>query len=176
MDFVLKKELEKDNLIYVDIIRPKNINEIRKIGNSNKLIIIKCSNEDFNRAALENRNIDILLGSELIFSKDFVHFRASGLNQVLCKLAKKNDIAIGFSFSELINFEKKEVLLGRFMQNVVLCRKYKIRMIIGSFALKYNEIKNKSELMSFGKVIGMNGIEIKQALNFKKKEKSISIK
>lgn len=176
MDFVLKKELEKNDLIYVNITTPKNVNEVKKMGTSSKIVIVKNSNEDINRATLENRNVDILLGSELIFAKDFVHFRASGLNQVLCNLAKKNDIAIGFSFSDLINSQKKEVLLGRMMQNVLLCRKYKLKIVIGSFALKENEIKNKSELMSFGKVICMNGAEIKQALNFKKKENPIIIK
>jgi len=176
MDFVLKKELSNSSLIYVNLIETKNTKDLRKkIESSGGLIVIKGANDDINRAALENRRTDILLNPENESEKDFIHFRNSGLNQVLCKLANKNKTAIGFSFSILMNSEKKELVLGRMMQNVFLCRKYKVKMVLGSFAKKENEIKNEKELMSFGKVIGMNGKEIKEGLNFRKKEKNIMI-
>lgn len=176
MDFVLKKELENSNLVYVDLIAPKSISDLRKMNYEKKqLIIVRGGNDDINRAALENKKIDILLGPEFNKEKDFIHFRNSGLNHVLCKLAKKNEVSIGFSFSDLMNSNVKEKVLGRIMQNVFLCRKYKVKIVLGSFALKENEIKNRSELISFGKVIGMNGKEIKEALNFTKKEEKIKI-
>jgi RNase P/RNase MRP subunit p30 len=74
-----------------------------------------------------------------------------------------------------MNSDTKELVLGRIMQNVFLCRKYKVKMVLGSFARKENEIKNEKELMSFGNIIGMNGKEVKEGLNFKKKEKNIRI-
>ena len=177
MDFVLKRDLENPslNLVYVDLIFAKKPYEARKIGNSKQIIVIKGINDDVNRAALENKYIDVLLNPGFFNEKDFMHSRNSGLNQVLCKLAKKNDIAIGFGFSDLIHFEKKEILLGRMMQNISLCRKFKVKMVLGSFANKDIEIKNKNELMSFGKIIGMDGREIKESLNFKKKEEKIRI-
>ncbi len=175
MDFVLRKEFSDNNRVYVDLVSPKKISEVKKISPSNKIIVIKTTNDDISRSCLENKNIDILLGLESCNSRDFIHYRNSGLNQVLCKLAKKNNVAIGFSFNDILNNEKKEIVLGRMMQNVMLCRKYKLKIVIGSFASKDIEIKNKSELMSFGKVIGMNGSEIRQSLNFKKKEGLIKI-
>ena len=176
MDFVLKRDLENFNLLYVDLIFAKKLGDIRKLGKTNKLLVVKGINDEINRAALENKNVDILLSPGLFNEKDFIHSRNSGLNQVLCKLAKKNDIAIGFSFSDLMNFDKKEILLGRMMQNVGLCKKFKIRTVLGSFATKYIEIKNKSELMGFGRVLGMDGKTIKESLDFKKKENLIKIK
>jgi ribonuclease P/MRP protein subunit RPP1 len=176
MDFVLKKELSNSSLVYVNLIEAKNPNELRKkINSANGLVVVNGSNDDLNRAALENRRTDILLGPENERERDFIHFRNSGLNQVLCKLANKNKIAIGFSFSDLMNSDTKELVLGRIMQNVFLCRKYKVKMVLGSFARKENEIKNEKELMSFGNIIGMNGKEVKEGLNFKKKEKNIRI-
>ena len=175
MDFVLKKELERADLTYLDLITVTKPNLIRRIGYSNKILAVKSSNDEVSRSALENKNIDILLSSELSNQKDFIHFRNSGLNQVLCKIAKKNNVALGFSFSDLINSEKKELILGRMIQNVSLCKKYKVRMVLGSFANKDIEIKNRSELMSFGKILGMNGNEINHALNFKKKEEKVKI-
>jgi len=174
MDFVLKKEFECPGLMYINLITANNIKELRKkIDSANNLIVVKGNSDEINRAALENKRTDILLSPEYGREKDFIHFRNSGLNQVLCKLANKNKIAIGFNFSDLINAEKKEIILGKMMQNVILCRKYKVKIVIGSFANKKNEIKNRSELMSFGKVLGMNGKEVKEGLNFKKKEKAI---
>lgn len=176
MDFVLKKELENSNLDYVDLITAKNSSELRKkIDSKQGLRIIRGGNDEINRTALENKRTDILLGPEYNREKDFIHFRNSGLNHILCHLAKKNEAAIGFNFSDLMNSRNKEIVLGRMMQNVFLCRKFKVKMILGSFATKENEIKNRSELMSFGKVLGMNGKEIKDGLNFKKKEEKIKI-
>jgi len=176
MDFVLKKELANSNRVYVEIITPKKPSDLRKnMDNRGGLVVVAGGNDEINRAALENKSIDILLGPEFSREKDFIHFRNSGLNQVLCKLAKKNDVAVGFSFNYLMNSKNKELVLGKMMQNISLCRKYKLKMVLGSFASKEMEMKNKSELMSFGKVIGMNGKEIKDALNFKKKEAKIKI-
>ena len=175
MDFVLKKELENSNLTYIDLIITTKPNLIRKIGFSNKIIGVRGVNDEISRAALENKFVDFLLTSEITDQKDFIHSRNSGLNQVLCKLAKKNNVAVGFSFSDLVNSDKKELILGRMMQNISLCRKYKLKIVLGSFALKETEIRNKSELMSFGKILGMNGNEINSALNFHKKEDRVKI-
>lgn len=173
MDFVLKKELETSNLVFISLNQIKKPSEVKKLNNLDRLVIARGLNEESNRAILESKSVDILLSPESISERDFIHFRNSGLNQVLCKLAKKNDIAIGFDFGFLIRSGKKETLLGRMMQNVILCRKYKLKIVLGSFASNSNEIRNKSEIMSFGKVIGMNGKEIKEALNFRKKEEMI---
>ena len=169
MDFVLKKELSNFYLVYVNVLTPKKFNEARNFNYSKNIVVVKSHDEEISRASFENKNVDIFI-PESSNDKDFIHFRKSELNQVLCKLAKKNNIAIGFGFSYLVNSEKREILLGRMMQNVFLCRKYKLKIVLGSFANKDIELRNKSELMSFGKVIGMNGNEIKQSLNFRKKE------
>jgi len=131
--------------------------------------------EGSDRKFFEDKNVDIILSPEKEVEKDTFNSRNSGLNQVLCNLANKNNIAIGFSFNEIIHSKNIPNTLGRMMQNVFLCRKYKLKTVLGSFANKDIEIKNKSELMSFGKVIGMNGNEIKQSLNFRKKEDLIKI-
>ncbi len=176
MDFVLKREIENSNRLYVEVINAKTPSELRKkTENFKGLVVVNGGNDEINRAAVENKKTDILLSPELGRERDFIHFRNSGLNQVLCKLAKKNEIAIGFSFNYLLNSKSKELVLGKMRQNVVLCRKYKIKTVLGSFASREIEIRNKSELMSFGKVIGMNGKEIKEALNFRKKEEKIMI-
>ena len=68
----------------------------------NDFKIVLGGNDKQNRAAVENKNLDILLSPEIIRGRDFMHSRDSGLNQVLCTLAYKNNIAIGFNFSDVL--------------------------------------------------------------------------
>src|SRR3989338_8228398 len=85
------------------------------------------------RSTIERKEADVVYDFENNLRGDYLHHRASGLNQVLCKLAEKNGIAIGFSLSSIICSGKKSVLLGRIRQNIRLCRKYEVKMVIGSF-------------------------------------------
>lgn len=120
-----------------------------------------------NRRAVESKDVDILLSPEKTRGKDFMHSRDSGLNQVLCKLAKKNDVAIGFNFNDVLNGRNRGLIIGRMMQNVRLCRKYKNKMIIISGANNIDELKAAKDMVSFGIVLGMTPGEAKKALNFK---------
>jgi len=82
--------------------------------------------------------------------------RRSGLNQVLCKLAAKNNVAIGFDFSYLLNSSGKERarILGRMSQNVRFCKKYKVKMVFSSFARNKYELRSENYLKIFSKILG----------------------
>ncbi len=120
----------------------------------------------FNREVIESSAIDILLSPERGVKKDSFHHRNSGLNNVICRLAKRKKIAIGFSFNEvLINKgAKRAEIIGRMMQNVRLCRKYQLRMVLGSFAKNKWQMRLKNDLISFGVVLGMHQKEAIEAL------------
>jgi len=140
--------------IYINKDKPKKINDlVMTFGTKN------------NRSVVEKINIDILISPEKEVKRDSLHHRNSGLDQIICRLAKKNRIAIGFSFSSILNSKNPGELLGRMMQNVRFCRKFKVRMILGSFANNEFELRNKAVLAAFGACIGMSGKEIKKALD-----------
>jgi RNase P/RNase MRP subunit p30 len=141
--------------------------------NREKIIIIRSTNDLVNRKALESKHIDILLDPHIGKRKDFIHHRNAGLNQVLLKFAKQNKIAIGFSFQSVLESKKRAKLIGRMMQNIKLCRKYKIPMVIGSFSAKENQ-RNFKDIQSFFKILGMKGKEynneyIKKKLDYKRR-------
>jgi len=138
-----------------------NIQEKKK---QKQLVIVEGG--ILNRFILEQKDADILVNPEKGIQKDFLHSRNSGLNQVLCKLARQNNVAIGFSFSEILHSEKEQraELFGRMMQNVRLCRKYNVRMVLGSFAKNEFELRSKDSLISFGIFLGMRPEEAKRAL------------
>jgi len=163
--------LNYSKLYHVKILRPKNQKELRKQKNQ-EINIIEPVNNSIARTALETKKTDILLSPEKHAKKDFMHQRDSGLNHILCKLAKKNKIAVGINFSELLNEKHLEKRLGRIMQNIKLCRKFKIPLVLASFANNRYEQRNPKDLELFAQVIGMTPTQAKISLNFKKQEKT----
>lgn len=132
-------------------------------------VIMKGGSDNANRAALENKRVDILLSPERGRKDDFINCRNSGLNQVLCALARKNEIAIGFNFCDILNSKERDKLMGRMMQNIKLCRKFKVKMVFGCFTENEWEKREKIDLFAFAQVLGMSPGEAKGALDFKRK-------
>ena len=162
----------------IDIVfcpNPRTDLGFHKVLHAKQFHIIEAVSEEKNRKAVENKQVDILVAPERAGKKDRFTQRDSGLNHVLCALAKQNDVAIGFSFSDLLNSSHRSMLLGRMLQNVRLCRKYKVRMVVASFAKDPKEMRSAYDLLAFGQVLGMTPKEAKQALSFQKKRRAIKI-
>ena len=134
--------------------------KIDKIKGKYQFIIVLGGSNEANRNALENKDIDILLNPEREKEKDFMHYRNSGLNQVLCKIAKENGKAIGINFSEIKKMKGKKDAekLGRILQNIRLCKKYKVPIILASFAKNAKELVHSAELKSFARTLGIDKI------------------
>ncbi len=132
------------------LVEPRNM---QKAKQAHALAICTASREAIERGA------SIVFGFEQDDRKDHTHFRSSGLNQVLCKLAKEKGVAIGFSFSSILNSfgQKRAILLGRMMQNITFCRKYKTPMWLASFATTPYDMRAKAEIESFFKQLGFTG-------------------
>ena len=135
--------------------------------------IVEGGTEEKNRKAVEDKSTDILLSPERYSQNDKLSSRNSGLNQVLCQLAHDNKIAIGFSFAELLNSKEKSKVIGRWAQNIRLCRKYKVKMVLASFANNKWEMRSPKDLFSLAITLGMTGKEANEALNFKRKQADI---
>jgi len=133
------------------ILTEKNFNKLRNQvkNNKDKEIIFTSEDDDLNRKVLEKLEIQILL-INLKNKKDYQKQRNSGLNQVLAKITKKNNIKIGINFDELILSKNKEKIISRIIQNIELCNKYKIQI---KFISKNKQ--NSYNLKSLGLVLGM---------------------
>jgi len=128
------------------------------------MIIISNGSYNFNRNNLESKKNIILVNVEKNKSKDFMKYRNSGLNQVLCRIAKKNNNAIGISFNEILNSENRQELLGRIMFNIKLCNKYNVKMYICNSIKKKEEIRNDIDLKALASVLGLQNAGIKRFL------------
>lgn len=125
---------------------------------SKKIVFAKGSRENIERGA------HVLFDFEIEDRQDFLHHRASGLNQVLCNLMKKNGSFLAFNFSSILNADstKQAVILGRMQQNIKLCRKYKIPMLVFSFAEYYFQLRSSVDLRSFFLELGMHPKEFSE--------------
>ena len=159
LSFVQDRVIEKFLGIETELISVIDIplKDLRKeIMNKKGLVIVQGGDLEINRFVVENMKVDILLSPEKNSKKDLMFSRRSGLNQVLCKLAAKNDVAIGFDFSYLLNSSGKEqsIILGRMKQNVKFCKKYGVKMIFSSFARDKYELRSEDYLKIFARILG----------------------
>ena len=148
----------------VFIISPVNINKASK---QSKGLIAKSSDKD--RIMVENKKLRIIYSFEQQARKDYLHQRASGLNHILCVLAEKNNVAIGFSYGDLIGSSKEQspIIKGRMMQNIRLCQKYKNKTIIASFSENPFRLRPFHDLASMFRLMGMNDYKIKESFSYR---------
>jgi RNase P/RNase MRP subunit p30 len=76
------------------------------------------------------------------------------LNHILCKSAKESNVTIGFSLSSILNAKNEHVALGRMMQNIKMCRKFRVKTIIASFAQKPFDMRSVHDLRSLFEILG----------------------
>lgn len=160
----------------IEIIKVKIYTKINELKNTNPFAIFKGDIDTIRKLA-EQKKIQYVTDLEDNEFKDNLNFANSGLNQVMCRLLAKNNIVVCFNFSLILNSNSLEgaKLLRRMMQNVRLCRKYKVKMLISSFAKNEYELRSRYSLKSFGLVIGMNPKEAKYAVNYLEKLKSSNV-
>jgi RNase P/RNase MRP subunit p30 len=150
---------KKDSKNYNGIlIKNQSVDMMRRIidksQNFFKEIIVLGMNDEINRACLEHKKTTALASPEYNRKKDYNNYRNSGLNQVLCKIAKQNNKTIIENFSDLNTAKKsKALILGRMLQNVRLCKKYKVKFILTNVTNKVEELKSNYEFENFKKII-----------------------
>jgi ribonuclease P/MRP protein subunit RPP1 len=113
-----------------------------------------------NRAAVETKEVDILTHPE--------HGRYDcGMNHVMAKLAKRNNVAIEINFREILISDKKtrSRILANMRDNVALAKKYKMSIISCSGAISHWEIKDPLCISSIANEFGMGLKEAKNSIS-----------
>lgn len=104
--------------------------------------------------------------------RDFMHHRGSGFNHVMARFAAEKGVHLGFSFRSVLNAlpVQRAQIIGRLKQNIHLCRKYNVKVIVASFAESLYEMRSPHDLANFFTVLGMHPKEAKGSLgrSFKK--------
>lgn len=121
---------------------------IEKYKKEGKEVTVKAQDIDFNREILENKKVNMLVLNHKL-GKDKLKERNSGLNHILCKIARENNITLAVNLEELNTENKKEKaeILARIIQNIKLIKKYKNKLKILNSQDDYN---TKSLLLILG--------------------------
>ena len=160
-----------------------NSNEIRKIINKyrNKSNYISCLGGDLkiNRAVCENHRIDVL-------SRPYYKRRDSGMNHVLAKEAKRNNVAIELCFRDILNnhLRYRANVISSFKEILMFHRKFKFPLILTTDSKSIYHVRSTRDIVAFFKSIGFNDEEIyngfyyypKQIVDFNKERKSMIVK
>jgi RNase P/RNase MRP subunit p30 len=141
--------------------------QIQKITKENKnpkeKIALLSQDDEFNRKALEIKKLNALIINETLYTKDYSKQRNSGLNEVLCEIAKKNNIAIGIQLSEII---KKPTIdqaraLARLKQNLDLTKRTNTKMFIAN-----TEIQDRKSLIAILLSLKASTKQAQEIVNF----------
>jgi RNase P/RNase MRP subunit p30 len=145
------------------LIVEKNYEKLRKkiieVKKAKEEVVVLAGDDDFNRRVLEQKNVDVLLFSDFS-GRDKLKQRDSGLNQVLCKIAAKNKIVVGIDVRALFLAKNLSRALARVMQNIRLCRKYKVRIVLVNV-----KEKDKKDLHGFLLTLGADTKMVKNAVD-----------
>lgn len=166
-DYVVANGNEEE---FVKMAEKLGYSELVFISNSKKEIKsskVKISFEknifksDLNkdRSLIEGKKASIIYELEQDSKKDKTHYRNSGLNHVLAELMNKKKVSYGLSFNQVLvaSKEQRARLFGRIIQNLILCRKYKVPVVVASFARHPSQMRDFKDLLSFARVLGLNG-------------------
>jgi ribonuclease P/MRP protein subunit RPP1 len=114
---------------------------------------------ELNRIIMETPEIDILLNHDISGQ--------CGINHVLARIAKKNGVAIGFDFNQLMTSYR----LGRvqefsaMVETARMVRKFKAPYVLTSGAMDPWDMRSPSELIAMGRLLGFSEGEARKGLS-----------
>ncbi|MBS3100554.1 hypothetical protein J4204_00290 [Candidatus Woesearchaeota archaeon] len=157
------ESMEKQNKVHIEVGLIVNQKNMGKALQHSKILAAKSSDSD--RMLIESKKINIIYGLEESHKKDRMHQRASGLNHIICELANKNNVAVGFSYGSLFNRNPiiSSQIIGRMMQNITLCRKYKVKTITASFSQNPYGLRARHDISRLFAMLGMDNKNIRES-------------
>ena len=162
-----KKDLE-DNLEdvididYTLLIESNNPSEIRKIvrkyRKKSSCISVLGGDLKVNRTSLENIQIDVL-------SKPYLKRYDSGLNHVLAKEAKDNNVAVELVFIDVLKsyLTHRSKILANFRDIYKLHKKYDFPLILSSGAESVFDLRTVKDFQAVFTQSGLSELEVKSS-------------
>ena len=144
-------------------IEAKNQNEIYKVSQKfrkrTNFVSVLGMDLKVNRAACENRRIDVL-------SRPYLNKRECGINHVLAKEAYRNDVAIELSFNDILSsyLSYRSKIMAHFREIIKLHKKFKFPLIISSTSSSVWDIRSPNDISAIFKSLGLSEKEINKCL------------
>jgi len=141
----------------------RNTKELAKlvpIRREYDVLLVKGGDLGLNRKAVETPEVDILLHPE--FER-----RDSGFNHTMAKLAKENNVVVEINFREILLSSKntRSHIIHNISENVKLCKKFHVPVVICSGAISHLQMKDPKVLISMGTLLGLELKEAKKSMS-----------
>ena len=136
---------EKDITIKTGILAlPKQVRYSQKKA---EIVVVKAAGET-DLHTLEHFPPTIMYGFEFSERKDFMHHRNSGMNHMHAAMMAEKNVTYVFPVSQVVNAEEKlkGEIVGRLRQNMELAKKYKVKVILASFATEPTDMRNGKDV------------------------------
>ena len=154
----LKSGIDLGFGIEINTKDPRDVRKIAKaIRRDVELVVVRGGTPEVNRTALETLEVDILTHNDGDMK----------INHVLAKLAAKNNVAIGFVFSNiLLSYKRTRIsLFSDMITNAKVLKKYRSPFIISSGSLSAWDLRSPSDLLAFGKLLGFQENQVNHAMS-----------
>ncbi len=137
------------------LLEADELNKIKEVSKQYSLVFVDDSN-NLTRAIIENKDVDCLVMNE-----------NTNLNQVILKIMQTNKVFLVIPFNKILNSGNnlRIKILNKIKNAIKLARKYKVKIIVCSFASNIYELRSLRDLISFNVVMGMTGKEAKEAFS-----------
>lgn len=138
---------QKENKIISKVAVLATAEQLQRKECQNNWVLLQ-SHPEKDRWAIEKMKPALLYGFEFQEQKDFMHQRNAGMNHVLAKLMAEKGITYGFPVAKLLRAPRylQPVILGRLQQNIMLCKKYHVEIVLASFATDPMDMRNVKDM------------------------------
>lgn len=155
----LKDVIDVDYTLLIKSNNPSEIRKtVRKYRKKSSCISVLGGDLKINRTSLENIQIDVL-------SKPYLKRYDSGLNHVLAKEAKDNNVAIEIVFSDILKsyLAHRSKILANLRDIYKLYRKYDFPLILSSGAESVFDLRTVKDFEAVFTQSGLSDLEVKNS-------------
>ena len=147
--------------IRIDETNPQILSKkIQKFYQKVDLIMVNGNNTKINRIACESPKIDIL-------NSPYLNKNNSGINHVLAKLLKENNITVSINLKDILSNKgyHKSRILTQIDQLLLLRKKYGFKTIVTSGSTSFYDVRSPEGMILLSKLIDMDEKEATQNIS-----------
>ena len=106
------------------------VKSIKDIKGKKEPVFIESASYKELRQAVEKNMVNGLIHTEFYPKKDSVHYRRSGIDDILARFMGEKKVKYVIDIKTILESEYPEVSLGRVIQNIMLCKKYNVDVVV----------------------------------------------
>jgi RNase P/RNase MRP subunit p30 len=121
------------------------------------LVLVDGRREDICREASETWEVDLIVNPELNEERDLIRQRSSGLDHVMAAFMAERDIGYLVNVDNILDSwgQKRTQLTGRIRQNIMLAKKYGVRVALSCGMADGWHMRNPGDMEVLGRFLGL---------------------